>query len=60
MREKEGLASGDVWGGSAMRGILTAGTADSWLAHDDDVDDDGDVCFAGKGHYCGVVVLLLL
>lgn len=61
VREKEGLASGDVWGGSATRGILTAGTADSWLAHDDDdVDGDGDVCFAGKGHCCGVVVVVVV
>lgn len=38
-------------GGLAARGILTAGTADSWLAHDDDddVDDDGDVCLCWKG-----------
>lgn len=57
MREKEGLASEDVWGGLAARGILTAGTADSWLAHDDD-DVDGDamsVCF----ERVTVVVLLL-
>lgn len=41
-------------------GGLLAGTADSWLAHDDDdVDgDDGDVCFAGKGHCCGGVVVV--
>lgn len=39
--------------------ILTAGTADSWLAHDDDVDDDGDVCFAGNGHCCGVGVVVV-
>lgn len=46
-------------GGLAARGILTAGTADSWLAHDDDdVDEGGDVCFAGKGHCCGVVVVV--
>lgn len=59
VREKEGLASEDVWGGSATRGILTAGTADSWLAHDDDdVDDgDGDVWLLER---VTVVVLLLM
>lgn len=58
VREKEGLASEDVWGGLAARGILTAGTADSWLAHDDDdVDGDGDVCLLER---VTVVVLLLL
>lgn len=40
-----------------MRGILTAGTADSWLAHDDgDVDGDDDVCLLER---VTVVVLLL-